>query len=136
MENYEICKGLNRSAKQIYQNNAEKGFWDEERNVGELLMLVTTELAEAMDAHQKGVFADWKNFWGEHDKNFVVGPDNERVFKAIFEGHIKNTFEDEIADAIIRLLDLCGGLGIDIEKHIQSKVRYNKTRERLHGKKY
>lgn len=125
MENNEICKGLNNSAQQIYKNNKEKGFWDKDRNVGELLMLVTSELGEAMDAHQKGRFADWGSF--QKDKE---------TWKLSFKTHIKDTFEDEIADAIIRLLDMCGGLGIDIEHHIQAKLTYNKTRERLHGKRY
>ena len=30
----------------------EKGFWDKERNIGEALMLIVTELAEAMEAHR------------------------------------------------------------------------------------
>ena len=48
----------------------------------------------------------------------------------------KDTFEDEIADAIIRLLDLCGHLSIDIEKHIKLKLEYNKNRPQKHGKNY
>lgn len=50
--------------------------------------------------------------------------------------NIKDTFEDEIADAVIRLFDLAKGLGIDLEWHIQQKMEFNKTRERMHGKKY
>jgi hypothetical protein len=38
-----------------------------------------------------------------------------------FETHIKSSFEDEVADVAIRLFDLCGGLGIDLEKHIELK---------------
>jgi NTP pyrophosphatase (non-canonical NTP hydrolase) len=106
----ELVKGLNESAKKIYENNKAKGFWDKERNIGESLMLVVTELSEAMNAHQKGFFA------------------TPEVFK--------DTFEDELADTVIRVLDLCGGLDIDIEKHINLKVEYNKTRARLHGKLY
>jgi hypothetical protein len=44
--------------------------------------------------------------------------------------------EDEVADAIIRLLDFCGARGIDIDWHIKNKLRYNATREHKHGKKY
>jgi len=44
--------------------------------------------------------------------------------------------EFEICDTFIRLFDMCGGLGIDIEKHIIAKMTYNETRARLHGKKY
>jgi NTP pyrophosphatase (non-canonical NTP hydrolase) len=109
---------LNDLAKSIYEANKEKGFWDKERNVGEMLMLVTSELGEAMEAHRKNRFANWAN--ASED----------------FENSIKDTFEDEIADAIIRLLDMCGGLGIEIESHVFEKLKYNATRPRLHGKLY
>ena len=112
---------LNELAEEIYQNNKEKGFWDNERNVGEMLMLVTSELGEAMEAHRKGRFANLEAY---------------EEFSENFEDAIKDTFEDEIADSVIRLLDMCGGLGIDIDTHVRLKLEYNKTRERLHGKKY
>lgn len=78
-----------------------KGFWDQERNVGEALMLVVTELAEAMEAHRK---------------------------------QDKANFNEELADTFIRLFDLCGGMGIDIEAEIMKKCEKNKTRPYKHGK--
>lgn len=116
---------LNELARNIYLANAEKGFWDKERNVGELLMLVTSELGEAMEAHRKGKFANG------HEMGSAYA-----TYEEWFRNHYKDTFEDEIADAIIRLLDLSAGLGIDIEKHIDAKLAYNKTRPKLHGKSY
>ena len=53
-----------------------------------------------------------------------------------FERCIKDTFEDEIADAFLRLMDLCGAMNIDIEKHIRMKAEYNKLRPTKHGKAY
>lgn len=44
-------------------------------------------------------------------------------------------FAIELADAVIRIADLCGELGIDLEKAIQVKHEYNKTRPYRHGKK-
>lgn len=79
----------------------EKGFWDKERNTGEALMLIVTELAEAMEAHR---VQDQENF------------------------------REELADTFIRLLDLCGGLGIDIEAEIAKKAERNKARPYKHGK--
>lgn len=78
-----------------------KGFWDTERNVGEALMLIVTELAEAMEAHRK---------------------------------QDKANFDEELADTFIRLFDLCGGLGIDIEAEIVKKCAKNKERPYKHGK--
>lgn len=114
----------------IYIANKEKGFWDNDRNVGELLMLVNTELSEAMQGHQKGKFTN------PRDLNHIKGLKTLDDFKSQFKAVIKDTFEDEIADAIIRLLDMCGGLRIDIQKHIELKLLYNHTRPRLHGNKY
>ena len=126
-------EGLNAAAQQIFQNNKAKGFWDKERNVGELLMLVTSELGEAMEAHRKAKFADWENYSG-----FCLQSNyNKNSFDSTSFGHyIKDTFEDEISDAVIRLMDLSAGLGIDLEKHIAAKVMYNESRPKLHGKSY
>lgn len=118
-----IVSGLNESCKVIHQANVDKGFWEGERNVGELLMQVTSELGEAMEAHRKGLFC-------KPDLDF----DNEDV--SFFQEFCKDTFEDEIADSIIRLLDMSAGLGIDIDKHINLKLAYNKTRPVRHGKNY
>ncbi len=122
-----LCPQINQSAEHIYELNKAKGFWDNERNVGEMLMLIVSELGEAMEAHRKHQFSDWEGYHNEEGQNGA-----SEAFKA----NIKDTFEDEIADVAIRLLDLTGGLGIDLEKHLNHKVAYNKTRARLHGKKY
>lgn len=113
---------INDYANQIHENNKKKGFYDMERPFPERMMLVVTELSEAVDAHQKDRFCNV-------DLKSVVSADD-------FESNVKNTVEDEIADAIIRLLDISAHMGIDINEHIISKVQFNTTRPRLHGKKY
>jgi NTP pyrophosphatase (non-canonical NTP hydrolase) len=122
---------LRELAKKIHQTNKEKGFWDSERNVGEMLMLVVTELSEALEVHRKSPVSPLT-------PSVLAGidGDNDTLFKIDFETHVKDTFGDEIADAIIRLLDIGEGLGYDIQKHVEMKMRYNQTRERLHGKRY
>lgn len=90
----ELCELCHSIAK-------SKGFWDKERNIGEALMLVVTELAEAMEAHRK---------------------------------QDKANFDEELADTFIRLFDLCGGLGIDIQAEIMKKCDKNKLRPYKHGK--
>lgn len=94
-------KSLNELSRLCHGIALEKGFWDEKRNVGEALMLIVTELSEAMEAHRV-----------QDDENF----------------------REEIADSFIRLLDLCGGLGIDIEEEIYKKSLKNKNRPYKHGK--
>lgn len=121
-------KTLNKLRDEIHEYAINKGFWDNQRETGTLLMLCVSELAEAMEADRKDRYADLELI--EKDKeNFID-------FKWSFENSIKDTFEDELADTIIRILDLCGAKGIDIEKHIELKMKYNATRERMHGKKY
>lgn len=44
-------------------------------------------------------------------------------------------FYEEIADAMIRLLHLCGGLNIDIDGEIAKKMAKNRERPYLHGKR-
>jgi len=119
---------LNDLAKQVHQVNKDKGFWDKKRNVGEMLMLVTSELGEAMEAHRKGKFANWEAFEANQNKT-ANAPEN-------FKKYIKDSFEDEIADALLRLLDMAAGLNIDLDKQIRTKLDYNRSRERFHGKNY
>ena len=138
----QLVEGLNEAAKAIFENNKAKGFWDKPRNVGELLMLVVSQLGEAMEAHRKGKLSRIQLF--NHTMGTYIGLDeNDELLDSLaeeksilFEAYLKDTFEDEIADAIIRLLDLSAGLGIDIENHIRLKVEYNKSRPKLHGKLY
>jgi NTP pyrophosphatase (non-canonical NTP hydrolase) len=65
-----------------------------------------------------------------------VKNERKQLISEHFEALIKDTVEDELADVIIRALDLCGHLGIDIEKHVELKMQYNKSREYKHGKNY
>ena len=127
--------------KKAHEVAKEKGFWETERNVPEILMLVVSELAEALEALRKDHYADKaavKDLYNdieinkyEDEFNIMSGP-----WKAGFEANIKSSFEDEIADVAIRLFDLCGGLNIDLQKHIELKMMYNSMRGYKHGKKF
>jgi NTP pyrophosphatase (non-canonical NTP hydrolase) len=114
---------------------------DQDKNIGELLMLIVSELGEALEAHRSGRFADWDLYnkrIGYLDKNEANRSEEQiKILKEeVFLMVIKDTFEDEIADVFIRLFDLCGYMKIPIEKHIKAKMAYNKTREKRHGKRY
>lgn len=119
-------------SKEIYQNNKAKGFWDEKRNVGEMLMLVVSELAEALEADRKG----GKFNLTPMGQEILIQEEDNEDFKSQFVLHVKDSFEDELADAVIRLFDMSAGLGIDLEWHIAAKMRYNKLRPHKHGKAY
>lgn len=73
------------------------------RNKGELLMLIVSEIAEAMEAERKGLMDDKL----PHRKGAEV----------------------ELADALIRIFDYAGGFGYDLEGAYREKMAYNATRE-------
>ena len=119
----------------------EKGFWETERNVSEMLMLIVSELAEAQEALRKNHYAD-PFAVADLSKDLELDrTDEEFMLKALawkdkFQLAVKSSFEDEVADVAIRLFDLCGGLGIDLEKHIELKMKYNSMRGYKHGKAF
>jgi NTP pyrophosphatase (non-canonical NTP hydrolase) len=106
----EVRVALNDISTAIYKQNKDKGFWDAERNVGELLMLMTSELGEALEAHRK-------------DLNDDHLP------------HLKG-FDTELADCLIRIFDSGGGLNIKLGDVLIQKLAYNLSRPYKHGKKY
>ncbi len=123
---------LNELAKEVYRRNIEKGFYEKEKNIGEMIALMHSELSEALEADRKGRYANADNeTW-----SVLAGSPDESSFSDLFVDTVKDTFEDEMADLFIRLMDICGYLGIDIEHHIEAKMRYNLSRVKYHGKKY
>ena len=123
---------LNDLRDVIHLTARRKGFWDNDRNLGEMLMLVVTELSEAMETHRK----DGSIIPISNDIKEAMAEMSDEEFKEHFVLVVKDTFADEMADALIRIMDICGGMNIDIDWHVRNKIRYNTTRERLHGKRY
>lgn len=121
---------INELAKQIHENNKAKGFYEDKKNIGEMLCLIHSEVSEALEADRKNNYANVKCFEVFND---FSRPKHDAFS---FESNIKNTFEDELADIMIRVMDLAAFKGIDLEKHIALKMRYNYLREYKHGKKY
>ena len=126
---------------QAHGTAKEKGFWDTERNVSEMLMLIVSEVAEAQEALRKNHYANQEVVDSLAQDLELDRTDEEFLLKALvwkgkFEDNIKSTFQDEIADVAIRLFDLCGGMGIDLEKHIEMKMKYNSMRSYKHGKAF
>jgi NTP pyrophosphatase (non-canonical NTP hydrolase) len=133
-----LMKDLITKAHQVAK---DKGFWDTERNVSEMLMLIVSEVAEAQEALRKNHYAE-KSIADGLQKDLELNSSDEEfkmdigIWKSLFEEKIKSSFEDEIADVAIRLFDLCGGMGIDLEKHIELKMKYNSMRGYKHGKAF
>lgn len=125
---------LNAACAEQHEAVIEKGFTLQP--VATNLMLIVSELGEACEADRKNRHADFECYDSVYiDALLECGStiDSEQI---AFRKCIKDTFEDEIADAFLRLMDLCGAMNIDIEKHIRMKAEYNKLRPTKHGKAY
>jgi len=120
---------LNELSKKVHENAKSKGFFDGEKNIGEMLCLIHSEVTEALEADRKNLYTKTNIF-------AVNGWISDTDFTVSFRQNVKDTFEDELSDVIIRVLDLCAFKGINIEEHIKAKMRYNSMREHKHGKKY
>ena len=177
-------KNLNAYRDQAYKIACEHGFHEEELSIEHLKCLIVSELMEAVEADRKSNNADMDAF--DKYEGLISFDEN-------FERHVKDTVEDELADACIRIFDLAGyknididldfesgkttiinpkgtltekiynavhilvgceqlnrcliltmirifliaeSIGIDIEKHILLKMKYNYLRTYKHGKKY
>lgn len=138
----ELSKKCHEQAKKskFYKNDEQlgqilvgTGFGDYvlSMRICQLIALVKTELSEAIEADRKDKFCKIAS----HSAVFY-GNIPDELFKHEYINYIKNTFEDEIAGALIRIFDLCGFLNIDIDSHVKAAMRYNSLREEKHGKKY
>ena len=122
MEGFYVTKfetdRLNNLRDTIYAYNCEKGWWDNPREIGTCIALIHSELSEALEG-------DRKDLMDEHLPN-------------------RKSIEVELADAMIRIFDLCGYLNLDIGGALADKFEYNKSRadherenrESEGGKKY
>ena len=100
---------LNELRDEAYSIAKANGWHEEEHSDNHWLMLVITEIAEAVQADRKDKHADAAKFkeWQGNRLSFSEETQTRR-FKEDFEAYIKNTVEDELADVMIRCLDLAG----------------------------
>lgn len=110
IENLNAEEYINKLAIKIHQTAREKGWWDEQRNFGEMIALCHSELSELLEAIREG---------NKESKN-IPGV---------------SCAEEEIADTIIRLLDMSQGSMFNIGKALVLKMDFNKNRPYKHGGK-
>ena len=96
---------LMKLSKECHQRAVDKGFWNVLHRVAHYLMLAFGELHEAIEADRKDKWAKL-----DHDTIDTLQRIEGESFVQMFLDEVKDTVEDELADAVIRLLDLLGHL--------------------------
>lgn len=103
---------LNELTKEIHDNAVSHGWWDEPRNLLEIVALCHSELSEAVEEYRVGRPMVWANEDGKP------------------EG-----IATEMADCLIRILDWFGHEGLDADEIVRQKMAYNRGRPYKHGKR-
>lgn len=118
MNNMTISEIVDRA----HQNAVKHGFWENPPEFGTAVALIHSELSEALEAARTRnpmIYYSGGNYTAPVPMKHCTKPEGVAI---------------ELADAVIRIADLCGHMGIDLESAIALKMEYNEGRPFKHGK--
>lgn len=109
-------KSISELVIEAHENAKKHGWWDDTKSFGDCISLVHSELSEALEFYREG-----------------KAPND--LFYSGISGLKPDGIPAELADVAIRIFDMCGWYGVDLEKAIELKMAYNKSRSYRHGGK-
>jgi NTP pyrophosphatase (non-canonical NTP hydrolase) len=115
--------------QEIHDNAVSKGWWVNPRSFGELIALIHSEASEALEDFRAGNSPN--EVWYEK----VIDGQVVRRGVPVDETWKPCGIPSELADIVIRVMDVCGRYGIDLEQAIMEKMAHNRTRPQRHGGK-
>lgn len=130
---------INELAKEVHENAVKHGWWDKPPTLPEALCLIHAELSEALEEYRNGAPLVYGTcVLAAEDCKFSSNCDN--VGRPDAGGEKEGACKPEgiaveLADVILRTLDLMAALGVDVDAVVMAKHRYNIGREFRHGGK-
>lgn len=133
---------IQEMVKQAHEDAVKHGWWDNPPEVGTAIALIHSELSEALEESRSGKYPRdtyfeckatpqrLESYCGKEKEGICTAHEDDRCEHAKPCG-----IPSELADAVIRIADLCGHMGIDLEAAIVAKMEYNKGRPFKHGGK-
>lgn len=135
-----IREGILRLALAVSACAHEHGWWSDpgtgapvQRNMGEMIALMHSELSEALESWRDGEPPLWYKYPAHVQGNYPINSTQE--FAGERELGKAEGLAAEFADCIIRILDTCETLKIPLVDALIDKHRYNQTRPYRHGGK-
>ena len=105
---------LNELALEAHKIAVDHGWWDNPPTFGDVVALCHSELSEALQSYRNN----------EPMEFYDVKDDGSTTLEG---------YGVELVDTMIRILDFCGAVGLDVDAIMSEKMEYNRSRPYRHG---
>jgi len=112
--------------EQVHETMCEKGFWDDEHGILNKIL----KNPEFTDSEYQAV---QKAFMSQ--RLMLTVSELSEALEALRDDDTDN-FAEELADTVIRVSDISGGYGWNLDGYVFEKMAKNKRRARKHGRSF